>query len=98
VPFATILRWFIENTNPDTGAPDEAHRGQVLVVSRVAQPGEGRPAWSAMSTRWPMENANTLAREVADTMADGFTCRVDEPQFHGERGALASGPTRVFGN
>ena len=41
VPYATILRWFIENPNPDTGAPDAAHRGQVLVIFKVGQPGIG---------------------------------------------------------
>lgn len=98
VPFATILRWFIENPNPDTGAPDEAHRGQVLVVSRVGQPGVGEACVVGYVDALANGDANTVAREVADMLADDFTCRVDEPQFHGERGALASDPMRVFGN
>lgn len=97
-PFATILRWFIENPNPDTGSPDEAHRGQVLVVSRVAQPDDGDGCVVGYVDALANGDANTLARQVADTLAGGFACRVDEPQFHGNRGPLSGGPTRVFGD
>ena len=97
-PFATILRWFIENPNPDTGAPDEAHRGQVLVVSRVAQPGEGGACVVGYVDALANSDANEMAREVADTLARDFTCMSDTPAYHGQRGPLAGEPVRVFGN
>lgn len=97
-PFATILRWFVENINPDTGAPDDAHRGQVLVVSRVAQPDDGDGCVVGYVDALANGDANTLARQVADTLAEGFACRTDEPQFHGARGPLSGDPTRVFGD
>lgn len=96
-PFATILRWFIENSNPDTGAPDEAHRGQVLVVSRVAQPGEGGACVVGYVDALANPNANEMARNVADTLAADFTCMSDTPVYHGQRGPLAGDPVRVFG-
>ena len=96
-PFATILRWFIENSNPDTGAPDEAHRGQVLVVSRVAQPGEGGACVVGYVDALANPNANEMARNVADTLAADFTCMSDTPVYHGQRGPLAGDPVRAFG-
>lgn len=98
VPFATILRWFIENPDPETGAPDEAHRGQVLVVSKVGQPGAGEACVVGYVDALANPQANELAREVADTVAEGFTCRTDMPAFHGDRGPLAGDPVRSFGN
>jgi hypothetical protein len=98
VPFAAILRWFIENPNPDTGSPDEAHRGQVLVVSRVAQPADGNGCVVGYVDALANGDANTLARQVADTLAEGFACRADEPRYHGNRGPLGGDPTRVFGD
>jgi hypothetical protein len=96
VPYATILRWYIENPNPDTGAPDEAHRGQVLVVSKVGQPGIGDACVVGYVDAVANPQANDLARQVADTMADGFACRIDEPAYHGVREPLSGDPTRVF--
>ncbi|MAS06351.1 MAG: hypothetical protein CL534_16940 [Ahrensia sp.] len=96
-PFATILRWFIENSNPDTGAPDEAHRGQVLVVSRVAQPGEGGACVVGYVDALANPNANEMARDIADTLAVDFTCMSDTPVYHGQRGPLAGDPVRAFG-
>lgn len=96
VPYATILRWFIENMNPETGSPDEAHRGQVLVVSKVGQPGVGEACVVGYVDALANPDANELARQVADTMAPDFTCRVDEPQYHGERGPLSGDPSRTF--
>tara|TARA_Y100000815_G_scaffold172366_2_gene156749 strand:+ start:53524 stop:54147 length:624 start_codon:yes stop_codon:yes gene_type:complete len=96
-PYATILRWYIENPNPDTGAPDEAHRGQVLVVSRVAQPGEGSACVVGYVDALANPNANEMARDVADTLAADFTCMSDAPAYHGQRGPLAGEPMRVLG-
>jgi hypothetical protein len=35
-PVATILRWFLENIDPVTSEPSPKLKGQVLVVSKVA--------------------------------------------------------------
>jgi hypothetical protein len=98
VPYATILRWFIENVNPDTGIPDEAHRGQVLVVSKVGQPGIGDACVVGYVDARENGNANELARSVADNFAENFICRVNTPEFHGDRGELTDKPGRTFEN
>ncbi len=95
-PFAAILRFHIETINPATGASDEAHRGQVLVVSRVGQPGEPSGCVVGYVDARANPSANALARRVADSYAAPFVCGVDRAVFHGERGALASEPTSVF--
>lgn len=96
VPFATILRWRIDNGDPDgtTGKPG----GEVLVISKVAQPGEGEGCVVGYVDAKANAGANDLARKVADEMAEDFTCREDEPVYHGERGPLAADPMRNFGN
>ncbi|MFZ2103054.1 MAG: hypothetical protein WAU86_21070, partial [Oricola sp.] len=96
VPHATILRWFIENSNPDTGSPDEAHRGQVLVVSKVGQPGVGDACVVGYVDALANPGANDMAREIADTLVDDFACRTDTPEYHGARGPLAGEPSRGF--
>ena len=78
-PFATILRWFIENANPQTGSPEAAFTGQVLVISTVVQPGAAGGSKTScpagyVDTR-ANADANELAREVADTIAAAFCLR-----------------------
>lgn len=97
VPHATILRWFIENVNPDTGSPDAAHRGQVLVISKVAQPGEGNGCMVGFVDARANDDANDIARQVADDIAEDFACRTDTPEYHGNRGELAGEPVSSFG-
>lgn len=95
-PTATILRWFIENTNPDTGATDKASTGQVLVISKVAT--EDDPLGCVAGYVDALANAepNLLARQVADDVAPGFACGVDRPTYHGERGDKAGEPSYSF--
>ncbi|MFZ1814937.1 MAG: hypothetical protein WBO55_12685 [Rhizobiaceae bacterium] len=98
-PFATIFRWFIENANPSTGEVDKKHEGQVLVISSVAQP----DAPEGDRTSCPIgyvdaranANANELARQVADSTAEGFRCGTDLPVFHGKREPLSGNPTSI---
>ena len=80
VPFATILRW-----RTDSGNPDEA-KGNVLVVSKVAQPGDGIGCIAGYVDAVTTTDANTVARMVADTIVPGFDCRTAEPQWHGGGG------------
>lgn len=97
VPYATILRWFIENANPETGAPDKRSEGQVLVISKVGQPGIGEACVVGYVDALATPDPNEVARRVADTLADSFTCRVDEPDYAGEPGPRAGYPSRYFG-
>ena len=95
-PIATILRWFIENTNPDTGMQDKQHRGQVLVVSSVADmnnPDNGCVVGYVDARA--NNDANVLARQVADNLAADFVCNKDRPIFYGERGSLSGSPTNI---
>ena len=98
-PFATIHRWFLDNIDPDTGAAEEAFRGQVLVISTVADP--GAPEAERMSCVVGLvdalanRDANVLAREVADDYANGFRCGVDKPAFHGKRGDRSGTPNAL---
>ena len=98
IPRATILRYTLENVDPRTSDPDPSLYGQVLVVSRVGQPEDMTGCVTAYVDALANRDANEMAREVADTVTDEFTCRVDVPKFHGERGPLTSEPMRVFEN
>jgi hypothetical protein len=91
-PYATILRWFIENLNPVTGSVDPAHLGQVLVISTVATSESGESCMVGMIDALANEEANLLARRVADALAQGFDCTSDEPRYHGARGLLSPKP------
>ena len=91
-PYATILRWFIENLNPVTGSVDPAHLGQVLVISTVATSEDGDSCMVGMVDALANDEANLLARSVADTLAQDFDCTSDEPRYHGGRGPLSPEP------
>lgn len=91
-PYAAIVRWFIENMNPDTGITDKKHEGQVLVVSRVATRPEESTCIVGLVDAKANKNANVLARKIADTMASPFNCASDRAQYHGKRGKLSGSP------
>ena len=89
-PFAAILRWLISFSD-DGGATYKT--GQVLVVSRVGgaqAPGCVVGYVDALVNK----EANVMARQVADTLAAGFRCGVDEPAYHGKTGRLSGRPMR----
>lgn len=95
VPFATILRWSIDFDTAGEG--DESDKGNVLVVSKVGQPGVGEACIVGYVDARANDDANERAREIADTLTMDFQCRVDEPEFHGEQGFLTPVPVRSFG-
>jgi len=97
IPRATILRWFVDHPDPDTGSPSENTRGQVLVVSKVAQAGDGEGCIIAYVDARANANANILARQAADTLLDTFRCRIDEPNYVGDEGRFSGFPSRSFG-
>lgn len=72
-PFATIIRYF---TDAETG-PD----GQVLVVTKLG--GKGQVCHVGYVDALANKDANTVARQVADTMAAGFVCGKDQAQYFG---------------
>ncbi len=91
-PVATIARWFIENID-DTGSANKALEGQVLVISKVGQPGEFDACVVGYVDAKANPNANVIARQVADTLAARFRCGEDRPVFHGTRGPLSGTPS-----
>lgn len=92
VPYAAIMRWFISS-----GAGDGSNDGQVLVVSKVAQPGIGDGCVVGYVDALENDNANIMAREIADDLGRDFMCRIEEPVFHGNEGLAAGFPVRTFG-
>ncbi len=96
VPRAAILRWFLENPDLQTGEVTPQTTGQVLVVSRVGQPGDARACVVGFVDAKANANANVIARVVADGLAGSFGCGSDVPVFHGERGPLATDPMRAM--
>lgn len=94
-PFATILRWFVENVGPE-GVPTEASTGQVLVVSRVAQQADGLGCVVGYVDALANPNANELARKFADDEAKDFACGYQEATWKGKRGDKAADPTHVW--
>lgn len=90
IPAATILRYFIANADPETGAPNEKLKGQVLVVSKVASKKDPRGCVIGLVDALANKKANDLARQVADEKASTFQCGTDTPGFVGQRGPLSS--------
>ncbi|WP_421856233.1 hypothetical protein [Oricola sp.] len=72
VPFAAILRFFVE-----TGMNGNQQKGQVLLVSKVGQPGAPGCPVAAVDTK-TVEQANGVARGLA-ALAPLFNCAVDNP-------------------
>jgi hypothetical protein len=87
--YAAIVRFFIENSNPDTGSPDKAHLGQVLTINKVAEHQSASTCIVGMVDARANKNANVLARQIADDLATSFQCNIDRPQYHGDRGEFA---------
>jgi hypothetical protein len=85
-PFATIHRWFVSDL--------EGNDRPVLVVSTVAR-AAGQPSCVAgYVDAGAVSEANRLARQVADEVAAGFRCGVDEPRYHGPTRQQTPQPVR----
>jgi hypothetical protein len=94
-PYATILRWFIENMDPDTGAVSKKYLGNVLVISSVGTTEKPGSCIVGYVDARANGNANQIARDVADTLVRKFICGQDLPAFHGVRGELSGNPTSL---
>lgn len=93
---AVIARFIIENFNEDTGAVDEKSRGQVLVIYKVGQKGDGEACTVGYVDARANPNPNELARKVAAMEVGNFACRFNEPAWHGVKGPAAGEPMRHF--
>lgn len=91
-PRATILRYTMENQNPKTFELDKAFYGQVLVVSRIGQPDDMTGCVTAYVDALENEDAEGLARRLADEQAPSFPCGRQKPVFHGRKGDKSSQP------
>lgn len=72
VPFATVLRFFTEIG--DGSEPD----GQVLVVTKIET---GNTCHIAYVDALRIPDANVVARQYADGMAQDFDCASDDPVY-----------------
>lgn len=79
IPFATILRFFLDREGKKPG--------QVLIVTTLGPNGVCHLAYIDARAR---KNANQLAREIADTKAKSFDCSQD-PELLGAPGTDGSG-------
>lgn len=95
-PYATILRWFLDNIDHDTGSAEKNLRGNVLVISKVAHHaglgGRGLSCPIGYVDAKANKNANLLAREIADEYGETFKCGINQPQFYGNRGEHSGDP------
>jgi len=81
-PFAAIVRWttFVVD---ERGSAEEAVKGEVLVVTRLAPGGACHIGYvDALANA----NANELARKIADERAASFHCNADKPTIVGATG------------
>ena len=92
-PYATILRWFINNEDPHIGAISEESRGIALVVSKVGTRLDPQSCIVGYIDARMNKYANQLARDVADDLAKDFQCGIDKPRFHGKKGKWSGTPT-----
>ena len=88
-PIAAIQRFFVG---------DENSQGQILVISRVGQPGDEEGCPVGYVDALASKDANNLARAVADGLALHFRCGVDKPDYHGAKGDKAADPMIYHGD
>ena len=95
VPYAAILRWYIENSNGE-GAVDTSVEGQVLVISTVADHDNPVSCVVGYVDARANPSANAQAREIADQFAMTFRCGIDQAEFYGIRGPYSGDIVRSF--
>lgn len=89
--YAAIVRFFIDHPNPDTGVPDKASQGQILLVHKVAQTINDETCVIGLVDARANDDANILARKVADEQSPMFNCQTQEPKYYGIKGEHAAG-------
>ncbi|MDB5556059.1 MAG: conserved hypothetical signal peptide protein [Rhizobium sp.] len=88
-PIAAIQRFIVG---------DSPSQGQILVISRVGQPGDEEGCPVGYVDALASKDANNLARAVADGLAVHFRCGEDKPDYHGAKGDKAAEPMNYHGN
>lgn len=71
-PVAAIQRWFVSDPDDDTS------KTEVLVVAKVAQPGDGEGCVVGLVAASGNPTANEMARRIADEAVGDFACGADE--------------------
>ena len=79
-PFAVIIRWSFRDPN------DESKEGKDLPLLIVARLSPGPICQIALVDTTAEQDANALARQIADERARGFKCNTDTAQLVGARG------------
>ncbi|MBT1157870.1 hypothetical protein J1C56_19935 [Aminobacter anthyllidis] len=79
IPFATIRRWYVQ---ADVEGKDKEI--EVLVVTKVGQPGKADGCVVALVMATGEPKANELARKIADEQVRDFACGSDERVVVGE--------------
>lgn len=95
IPFATILRWFIEHPGQN-GAISKELEGQILVVSKVASHESPTACVVGYVDARANVNANELAREIADELAASFICGDETAKYKGAIGPHVGTHTSHF--
>jgi len=88
-PYAAIVRFSIYASIDEIIAKNKSREGQVLVVHRVAAGPDDLTCIVGMVDARANKNANVIARQIADEIADGFKCGIDRPNYFGEKGEFA---------
>lgn len=83
-PFAAIMPW-----STTVSGDDEPVRGRMLVVTRLGPGGVCHVGYVDAKAN---DDADALARRIADETARTFKCGSDKPQILGKRGPAFSGP------
>lgn len=89
VPFAAIQRFMISTGEEEPAPGSNAKgpvKGQVLVISKVGQPGQPSGCVVGLVDALANPDANDLARSTADALAPGFKCGQHKAVYHGKRG------------
>lgn len=81
-PIATILRWSV-SYDPE----DSSKQKSWLVVTKL----EKNDSCHMGYVEGAYPNANEMARRLADTAAEGFSCKTDKPTFFANPGTETDG-------
>jgi hypothetical protein len=93
-PIAAIARWFVADPEQTDGV--DTRYGQILVVSTIATTKNPKSCIVGYVDALENNDANTLAREIADEKARGFICGTSQPEWRGKQGKFSEQPMRYL--
>lgn len=82
---AAIVRFFINKPDSTTFEVTPESRGQILVIHRFAQTIDDATCVVGLVDARANDDANRIARKVADDMAVKFDCATDVPLYYGQQ-------------